>query len=365
MEAVVLDAYGTPDQLEVREVDEPVPGPGEVCVDIAAIGVNNMDLQAMRGILNTGDRAGYIDSDGPGFPGWIPGVECVGRISALGEGVVGWSVGDRVMPHIIRTCGHCRYCQVGAQSLCLNVELTGMPSGGVYAEKMVCLASQLVVLPDSIGDVEGAATQVQFSTPWQALVERAQVRPGERVLVNAVGSGVGSGAVQVAKLAGAGLVIGTASTQAKLDRAVALGMDVGIIYTERDLVEEVMRATEGEGVDVAFEHIGGPVFWKSIEALAKTGRLVTVGAHAEQYDEQATPFSVTKFFRSFKDVRGCSVYPRRTTERVVELVADGRLKPIVHQVFPLSRVQEAMAELGDRHVMGKVILQPTRLYQGG
>jgi NADPH:quinone reductase-like Zn-dependent oxidoreductase len=331
--------------LRVDDIESPAPGPGEVAIDITASALNHLDVDIREGISR--------------FPVELPftlGIEPVGRIAEIGEGVDGWQVGERVLPWLMDTCGHCRYCTTGRESLCLTPGFISFSTGGAYAERLVCPAGHLVRLPDEVSDTEAAAVQVAFATSWHMLFTRAKLQPAETVMINSVGSGIGSAAVELAKLAGA-FVIGNASSDDKLEHAQGLGMDVGINYTEQDVVEEVMRVTDGMGVDVVYEHVGGESFQRGLDSLAKDGRMVICGGHAGE----VVPFDIIPFFRNQRSVIGSFVYTREEVERCLSLAARGLIKPLVHATFPLEEAGEAMATLERREHFGKIVLIP----QGG
>jgi NADPH:quinone reductase-like Zn-dependent oxidoreductase len=185
------------------------------------------------------------------------------------------------------------------------------------------------------------------------LFTRGRLRPAQRVLINSVGSGIGSAAVQLAHLAGA-FVIGNASSDQKLARASELGMDVGINHATQDVVEEVMRATDGRGVDLVFEHVGGELFQKGLDSLAKDGRLVICGGHSGE----VVPFDIIPFFRSQKQIIGSFVYNRDEVQRCIVLAERGAITPLVHKVFPLAEAREAMATMERREHFGKIVLTP-------
>ena len=187
MKAVVFHEFGNSDVLRVEELPDPTAGPGEVVVNIAAAGVEPSRRRRARRHL-----ALRIE------PPHVLGDRGVGRISALGDGVTDWQIGDRVMPYIMGTCGHCRYCMTGRESLCLTPGFISFSTGGGYAERLACPARQLLSIPDKLGDAEAAAYQVAFGTAWHMLFTRGRLQAGERVLVNSVGSGIGSAAVQLA-----------------------------------------------------------------------------------------------------------------------------------------------------------------------
>ncbi len=342
MKAVVFHEFGGLDVLQLEEVDDPAPGPGQVAIDISACALNHLDVDIREGV-----------SRFPVEPPFVLGVEVVGRISALGAGVEGWQVGDRVMPYLMDTCGRCRFCRTGRESLCLAPGFISFSTSGGYAEKLVCSVGHLIRIPDELTDEAAAAVQIAFGTAWHMLFTRGNLRPGETVMINAVGSGIGSAAVQLAHLAGA-TVIGNASSAEKLARAAELGMDHGINHATEDVVAEVMRLTDGQGVELVFEHVGGELFQKGLDSLAKDGRLVICGAHSGE----VVPFDIIPFFRAQKQVIGSFVYTRTEVEICLELARQGKITPLVYRTFPLADAREAMATMERREHFGKIVLRP-------
>jgi NADPH:quinone reductase-like Zn-dependent oxidoreductase len=185
------------------------------------------------------------------------------------------------------------------------------------------------------------------------LFTRGKLRAGETVLVNSVGSGIGSAAVQLAHFGGA-TVIGNASSDEKLARAAELGMDHGINYRTQDVVEEVMRLTEGRGVDLVYEHVGGESFQWGLDSLTKDGRLVICGGHGGE----VVPFDIIPFFRAQKSIIGSFCFTREEVETCLGLAAQGVITPLVHEVFPLERAKEAMDLMERREFFGKIVLVP-------
>jgi NADPH:quinone reductase-like Zn-dependent oxidoreductase len=342
LKAVVFHEFGGVDVLQLEDVADPDPGPGQVAVDISACALNHLDVDVREGVSR--------------FPvelPFIPGIEIVGRIAALGEGVEGWDVGDRVMPYLMATCGECRFCRTGRESLCLAPGFISFSTSGGYAERMAIPTRHLMRVPDALTDEAAAALQIAFGTAWHMLFTRAGLQIGETVLINAVGSGIGSAAVQLAHLSGA-TVIGNASTDNKLARAAELGMDHGINHTTHDVAEEVMRLTGDRGVDVVFEHVGGDLFQKGLDSLGKDGRLVICGGHAGE----VVPFDIIPFFRMQKSVIGSFVYTRAEVEACLELARQGKITPLVYRTFPLAEAREAMATMERREHFGKIVLKP-------
>ena len=342
MKAIVFHEFGGPDVLQLEEVDDPLLGPGQVAIYITACALNHLDVDIREGV-----------SRFPVEPPFVLGVEAVGRISELGAGVEGWQVGDRVMPYLMDTCGQCRFCRTGRESLCLTPGFISFSTSGGYAEKLACPVGHLIRIPDELSDEAAAALQIAFGTAWHMLFTRGNLRAGEAVMINAVGSGIGSAAVQLAHLAGA-TVIGNASSDEKLDRAAALGMDHGINHATQDVVAEVMRLTGDRGVDLVFEHVGGELFQKGLDSLGKDGRLVICGGHSGE----VVPFDIIPFFRMQRQVIGSFTYTRTEVESCLELARKGKITPLVHKVFPLSEAREAMAMMERREHFGKIVLKP-------
>ena len=342
MKAVRFHEFGGLDVLKLEEIDDPKPGPGEVAMRVNASALNHLDVDIREGVSR--------------FPVPLPyilGVEVAGTITNVGPGVDGWKAGDRVVPYLMKTCGACRYCRSGRESLCLTPGFISFSTGGGYAEMLSCPVEHLVRLPDEIPDAEGAALQIAFATSWHMLFTRGRLQAGETVLINSVGSGIGSAAVQLAKLAGA-FVIGNAGSEEKLEKAKAFGMDVGINHRTHDVAAEVMEVTDGMGVDLVYEHVGGELFQKGLDSLCKDGRMVICGGHSGE----VVPFDIIPFFRTQKSVIGSFVYNRGEVEKCLELAARGQIKPLVHATFPLGEAKEAMAMMERREQFGKIVITP-------
>jgi len=342
VKAVRFHEFGGIDVLRVEDVDDPRPGRGEVLVRIRAAALNHLDVDVRDGVSR--------------FPIEFPhtlGVELAGEIEEVGDGVEGWAPGDRVNPYIMDTCGECRYCQTGRENLCLTPGFISFTTGGGYAEQVVVKARNLIRIPDNVSFEDAAALQVAFATSWHMLFTRGDLRAGQAVMVNAVGSGIGSAAVQLAHIAGA-FVIGNASSNEKLTRARELGLDEGINHATEDVSERVMEITGGRGVDLVYEHVGGELFQKGLESLTKDGRLVICGGHSGE----VVPFDIIPFFRGQKSVIGSFTYTREEVKRCFDLAARGLIKPLVHQTFPLDDAREAMATMERREHFGKLVLVP-------
>ncbi len=342
MKAVVFHEFGGPDVLQLEDMPDPEPAPGEVLIDITASALNHLDVDVREGV-----------SRFPVEPPFVLGVEVVGRIAAIGEDVEGWQVGDRVMPLLMDTCGECRFCRTGRESLCLDGGFISFVTSGGYAERLACSARRLLRIPDGLSDEAAAALQIAFGTAWHMLFTRGRLQTGETVMINSVGSGIGSAAVQLARLAGA-TVIGNASSDEKLARASELGMDHGINHATQDVVAEVMRLTDDRGVDLVFEHVGGELFQKGLDSLGKDGRLVICGGHSGE----VVPFDIIPFFRMQRQIIGSFTYNRLEVQSCLELAGQGKIMPLVYRTFPIADVREAMATMERRENFGKILLKP-------
>jgi NADPH:quinone reductase-like Zn-dependent oxidoreductase len=340
VKAVVFHEFGGLDVLQLEEVADPQPDPGEALLEITACALNHLDVDIREGV-----------SRFPVEPPFVLGVEVVGRIAALGAGVEGWQVGDRVMPFLMNTCGQCRYCRTGRESLCLTPGFISFSTSGGYAEQLACPVGHLMRVPEELSDEAAAALQIAFGTAWHMLFTRGKLQPGETVMINSVGSGIGSAAVQLAHLAGA-TVIGNASSEDKLARAAKLGMDHGINHQTQDVAAEVLRLTDGRGAELVFEHVGGELFQKGLDSLGKDGRLVICGAHSGE----VVPFDIIPFFRTQKSIIGSFVYTRTEVEQCLELARRGKITPLVYKTFPLLEAREAMATMERREHFGKIVL---------
>jgi NADPH:quinone reductase-like Zn-dependent oxidoreductase len=334
--------YGGPEVMRYEDAPDPEPALGEVLIRVRACALNHLDLDLRS-------AASRMTLELP----FTPGMEIAGEVEALGPGVHDVGIGERVTPTFYVPCGACAFCRGKRENLCQRKQMFGVTRPGGYAERVTAPAHSLIRVPDQVGFNEAAATQVAFGTALHMLIGRAQLRRGETVLVQAAGSGVGSAAVQVAHLSGA-RVIATAGSEEKLQRARALGADHTINYRATDFLQSVMMLTEGRGVDIVFEHVGGEVFSKSLKCLALGGRLITCGAHGGE----VTPVDVIELFRKEAAILGSYTASLFELRQVMLLVEAGRLKPVIHRAFPLAEAARAHELLAQRGHFGKLILNP-------
>lgn len=342
MKAVVIPRHGGEDVLTIADLPQPRPGPGEVLVQVKAAGVNYLDTWVRRGL--------------PGITlplPMIPGSDAAGLVAEIGAGVTGVHAGDRVFISPGYSCERCVECYSGREPLCRDYGLFGEHRNGTQAEYIALRASHVIRLPDRLSFEEGAAFPLVFLTAWHMLVGRAAVQPGEDVLVHAGGGGVGSAAIQIAKLCGA-RVLTTVGSDDKAEKARALGADVVINYRSADFVAQAKLATGKRGVDVVIESLGQETWERSLQALAKGGRLVTCGATTGY---QATTDLRYVFFKGLS-ILGSTMGSRGELLRIARLVGDGRLRPVIDRVLPLERVADAHRAVAGRGLFGKIILTP-------
>ncbi|HLK41305.1 MAG TPA: zinc-binding dehydrogenase [Polyangiaceae bacterium] len=340
-EAVVLRTHGGPEVLTRETIDLPDPGPREVRVRVRAVAINHLDLWVRRGLPHL--RLEY--------PHRL-GADVVGEVDALGPGARAGKVGEKVVVSPAVSCGVCEACLSGHDNLCRRYGILGEHTHGGYARHLVIPDANVLPYPGDLPFTQVAAVPLVFLTAWQMLVDKARVRPGQTVLVQAAGSGVGSAAVQIAKLFGAH-VIATAGSDAKVERARALGADDGINYAKQDFVAEVKRITAKRGADVVFEHVGGETMAKSVLAAATGGRIVTCGATGG-FEPKIDLRHV--FFRQI-EILGSTMGSKGSLFGILDHVRAGRLKPVVGRVLPLWDAQEAHRILEARDVFGKVVLE--------
>ena len=343
MKAAWFRQFGGPEVLVHEEAPDPEPGPGEALVHVRAVGVNHVDLDMRAGISR--------------FPITLPhimGLEYAGEIRAIGHPGSPFNEGDRVWVTNRLPCGSCEYCLTARDNLCSGGGPRGRRAlGGGYAELASVPLSNLRRLPSHVSFEDAAAAPIAFGAAWHVLINRAGLRAGETVLIQAAGSGIGTAAVQVARLAGA-TVITTASSDEKLQRVRELGADHLINYTQEDFAQRVLDLTGGGGVDVIMEHVGGEVFTKSLECVKRDGTVVTVGGHGGE----VVPFDIIPFFRNELRLIGSSGATLQDLETVMGLVFQGKLRPVIYRTLPLSQAAEAHRILDSREVFGKVLLLP-------
>lgn len=343
MKAARIHESGGVESYVYEDAPDPVAGPGEVRVRVRAVALNHLEAWAAK----APPGAKYD-------PPRILGADVAGEIDAVGPGVTHVHPGDAVMVHPGVSCGHCLSCLRGEDNRCREYRLLGQGRDGGLAEYVVVPAVNVFPKPENLTFEEAASIPLVFVTAWHMLLDRAKLRRGEVVLVNGAGSGVGSAAIQIARLHGAGRVIATAGSAAKLEKARELGADAVIDYTKANVDEEVRRLTQGRGADVVVEHVGGAIFEASVRALAPDGRLVTCGATAGP----TATLNVTRFFLAHQTILGSFMGRKEELLQAMPYVASGQLRPVVDKVYPLSEIRAAVTRMLNREQFGKIVLVP-------
>jgi len=342
MKAVVFYEHGGIDKLRYEEMPDPTVKDNEALIRVKACAVNHLDIWGRRGL--------------PGIQIPLPhisGSDIVGEVVSVGKLVSKAKPGDQVMVSPGLSCGTCEYCLSGRDSMCRSYKIIGYLVDGGYAELVSVPEVNLILKPEWLKDEMAAAIPLVFMTAWHMLVTRAGILPGEDVLVLAAGSGVGSAAIQIAKLFGA-RVIATAGTEEKLRLAKALGANELINHSQQDITEEARRITKKRGVDIVFEHVGSATWEKSIKSLAVGGRLVTCGAttgYAAQTD-------IRYVYSRQLSILGSYMASKAELLKVVDLVRQRRLRPVVDKVYPLAEAAKAQERMEKREHFGKIVLRP-------
>lgn len=342
MKAVVFHEHGGPEVLRYEERPDPAHRADEVLIEVRACALNHLDVWARKGI--------------PGVEIPLPhilGNDIAGVVRETGE-LVDWvRPGDEVMLQPGVSCGHCHECLRGADNLCTRYRIIGYQRDGGYAELVAAPGVNVVPKPGNLSWEEAASLPLVLLTAWHMLVTRADVKPGEDVLVHAAGSGVGSIGIQIAKLRGA-RVIATASSEEKLEKARALGADETVNYTRDDWPKEIRRLTDKRGVDVVFEHTGESTWPGSILSLKRDGRLVTCGA-TSGHD---APTDLRHVFYRHLNLLGSFMGSKAELLDALEFVRRGRIRPVIDRVMPLEEARTAHELMQERAQFGKLLLTP-------
>ena len=324
MRAVTLPSYGGPEVLTLADVPDPEPGPGEVLVDVVATAVNRADVLQRRGFYEPPPGASPY-----------PGLECSGRVAALGEGVAGWELGDQVC---------------------------ALLAGGGYAERVAVPSGQLLPVPAGLDLLQAAALPEVACTVWSNVFQLAALDPGEVLLVHGGTSGIGTMAVQLASRHGA-RVLCTVGSPEKAARAEELGAERAVRYRDEDFVEVVREVTGGHGADVVLDNMGAAYLGRNVDVLATGGRLVVIGLQGGAKAE----LDLGRLLGKRASVHATSLRGRPTTEKaaIVEAVLAGvwpavelgEVRPVVDRVLPLDQVADAHRALEASEHVGKIVLQ--------
>jgi NADPH:quinone reductase-like Zn-dependent oxidoreductase len=342
MKAVCFYEHGDNRVIRYADVPDPTPGRGEVLLEVKACALNHLDIWVRRGW--------------PGLklpmPHW-GGADIAGVIAALGEGVSGWQVGQRVVADPGINTVEDEFTRRGEDSLSPGYHILGEQLRGGHAEWAVVPAGNLVALPPHIDYTEGAAPLLVTLTAWRMLIYRAKLRAGETVLVVGAGGGANSMAIQVAKLAGAKVFV-VASNAAKAERATMLGADVVIDRSIADWPTETIRMTQKRGVDVVVDNVGRATLSDSMKVVARGGRIVIIG----NTSGPVTELDIRYIFGKQISLIGSTMGTHQDFREVTALLWTGQLRPVMDRVMPLSDGRQAYALLESGDHFGKLVLVP-------
>jgi NADPH:quinone reductase-like Zn-dependent oxidoreductase len=344
MKAVIFREHGGIEKLEYTDVPEPKISADEVLVRVRACALNHLDIWIR---------------EAAGFPIEMPhilGNDIAGEVAAVGSAVTDrrYSVGQRVIISPGVTDGVIdEYTSSGWDSMSPAFDIMGRKRQGGYAEFAKAHHTDVLPVSEKLSFEEWAAIPLVTLTAWHMLVTRAQLKPGETVLVHAAGSGIGVMAIQLAKVCGASQVFTTVGGEEKAEKAKALGADVVINYRKQDFAEEILKLTGKRGVDVIFEHIGPETWPKNFKCLARLGRMVTCGATSGPN----AAVDIRPFYARQHTILGSFMGGRAELLRVLRLVEAGKLRPVVDRVFPLEEAAAAQQYMLDRKNFGKIVLK--------
>ncbi|HWO87881.1 MAG TPA: zinc-binding dehydrogenase [Gemmatimonadales bacterium] len=342
MRAVTITSYGGPEVVRVQDVpDPPPPGPGEIQLRVRAAALNHLDLFVIRGL------PGVQHS----FPHTV-GSDISGEVVSVGARVSRVRPGDSVLVNPGSWCGSCELCAAGEECLCERYGVRGEQGAGLFSELVNLPESNVERVAAGHSWAEAAAYPLATLTAWRMLVTRAQLKPGESVLIWGIGGGVALQALQVAKHVGARVIV-TSSSDAKLERARQLGADA-VVNHGRDDVPKAVRAFSGKrGADVVVDCVGQATWEISTRALARTGRLVTCGGTSGPL----VTMDVRKLFWHHWSILGSTMGNTREFRRIAELFSSGELKPVVDSVIPFDQARSAFERLERGEQFGKVVLE--------
>jgi len=341
MKAAFFREHGGLEKIEYGELPDPVPGPGRVRVRVKAGALNHLDIFVRNGI--------------PGIPVALPhvmGSDGAGVVESVGPGVTLVKPGDEVVLNPGVNCGECEFCRKGEHSLCVTFQLLGEHVAGTFAEYVVAPAVNAYPRPAALSWEEAAAFPLAFLTAWRMLVTKARVKFGESMLIIGIGGGVAVAALQIAKLLGLSVYV-TSGSGEKLARAKALGADGGIDHAKSDFAREIRKITGKRGVDVVLDSVGKATWKQSIAAAARGGRLITCGATTGPDPET----DLGRIFWNQLTVYGSTMGTHAEFAEMLRIFRDGKVRPVVDAVFPLSQAREAERHLEEKKQFGKVVLR--------
>jgi len=340
MKAVRFHEFGGPEVLKYEDVTDPQPRKDQVLVKVKACALNHLDIWIRKGL--PGVKVPHIN-----------GSDVSGDIVEVGEYITDLKVGQRVLLAPMTFCNHCEFCMRGQQNFCREFTVLGYLNDGGDCELIAVPRVSVVPIPAELTYDEAASVPLVFLTAWHMLVTRAQIKAGQTVLVLGAGSGVGSAAIQIAKLVGC-KVITTAGDETKMDQGRELGADYTINHYQQKISDEVRKITAKAGVDVVFEHVGKATWEESVKSLRPGGTLVTCG-NTTGFD---VGLDLRFLFSRQLNLLGSYMGTMGELLEVLKFVFNGKLKPVVDKTFPLREARAAHERIEKREQFGKVVLNP-------
>ncbi|TDT17355.1 NADPH:quinone reductase-like Zn-dependent oxidoreductase [Ilumatobacter fluminis] len=342
MRAQVQHGFASGADVRIVDVPVPVPGTGEVVIEVQACSLNRLDLLQQEAPLVRGFSVPHI-----------AGLDVAGTVVRHGAdvGAGGPAIGDTVIVNPVSSCGQCANCRAGFDPYCSDVRSIGSTRDGGFAEFVAVPAASCHAVPAGLDEIQAACLPVAYATAWRALVTAGGVAPGEWVLVNAATSGVSTALVQLAIAHGA-RVIGTAGGAAKIDHALGLGCEFVVDHYDDDVVARVMEWTGGRGVDLVVDHVGPALFEASIAALRPEGRMVFCGTTTGTDIEMSLP----SVYHWGKSLIGSGGYSDDEFTEMLAFVEHHALEPVIDSVWPFDRIGDAQARMEAGRFFGKIVV---------
>ena len=341
MKAAVITEHGGLDKVNLVEIAKPRPGRGEVLIQVKSAGLNHLDIWVRKG--------------GRGITLSMPhilGSDAAGVVSEMGDGADGFAVGDEVIINPGISCRRCENCLRGEQSECISFGIVGMGRPGTFAEYVAVPAANVYRKPAHLSFDEAAALPLSHVTAWRMLMTRADLKPGQTVLIHGIGGGAALAALQLAKLAGA-VVIVTSSSDEKLKRAEQIGADFIINYNRMDVAGSVKEVTLGRGVDVAIDTVGAATWPLDFACVRRGGKIVLCGVTSGPKADT----NLQALYWNQLTIMGSTMGSDDDFRSMLAAVSATKLKPVVDSVFPLGKVQDAMGKMEQGTQFGKIVLK--------
>ena len=345
MRAAVIREHGGLDRVRVEEISEPKFADDEVLLNVRSAGLNHLDIWVRKG------RGGTRLSEPH-----VIGSDAAGVVMAVGAKVKGVTVGDEVVLNPGLSCGCCDYCDGGEQSECVTFGIVGLSRHGTFAEQVAVPARNVFGKPPHMSFTEAGAFVLAYLTAWRMLMTRAQLEPGQTVLIHGIGGGVALSALQLAKLAGAEVIV-TSSSDEKLDLAGQIGADHAINYrTGNDVAQSAKDLTSGAGVDIVIDTVGAATWPIDFSAVRRGGKIVLCGVTSDA--EAAT--NLRALYWNQLTIMGSTMGSDEDFRQMVKAVTAGKLRPVIDSVKPLENVADAMGRMERADQFGKIVLEVSK-----